>query len=148
MKGNKPTKFELKLDEKRNMHNHQYVKQKRRWRNPQNENGGYQREKEEVVAWEKWPKNVVTSILPLRITKMLSCHSELQKCHSATQNYKNVILLLRITKMPLWAKNACPMTWTGWLTWRRRDNDVEITWQLSLDLKMNVQAPKLLHPNT
>ena len=50
MKGNKPTKFELKLDEKRNMHNHQYVKQKRRWRNPQNENGGYQREKEEVVA--------------------------------------------------------------------------------------------------
>jgi len=34
MKGNKPTKFELKLDEKHNLHNHQSVKQKQKWRNP------------------------------------------------------------------------------------------------------------------
>jgi len=38
-------------------------------------------EEEEVVAWEKWPKNVVTSILPLRIKKMSFYHSELHKCH-------------------------------------------------------------------
>jgi len=30
-----------------------------------------------------------------------------------SHNYKNVILPLRITKMPLWAKNADPMTWMG-----------------------------------
>jgi len=48
-----------------------------------------------------------------------------------SHNYKNVIMPLRITKMPLWAQNAGPMTWTDWLTWRRRDNDVEMMWQIS-----------------
>ena len=38
-------------------------------------------EEEETVAWEKWPKHVVTSILPLKVTKMSFCHSELQNCH-------------------------------------------------------------------
>ena len=66
----------------------------------------------------------------------------------ATHICKNVIIPLRITKMPLWVENVGPMTWTGWLTWRRCGNDVEITWQLSLDLKINFQVPKLLHPNT
>jgi len=27
--------------------------------------------------------------------------------------YENVILPLRITKMPLWTENVGPMTWTG-----------------------------------
>jgi len=27
--------------------------------------------------------------------------------------YKNVILVSKITKMPLWVENAGPMTWTG-----------------------------------
>jgi len=30
-----------------------------------------------------------------------------------SDNYKNVILPLRITKMPLWAENVGPMTWMG-----------------------------------
>jgi len=32
------------------------------------------------------------------------------------QIYKNVILVSRITKMSLWAKNVGPMKWTGSLT--------------------------------
>jgi len=31
----------------------------------------------------------------------------------ATQNYKNAIIQLKITKMPLWAENVGLMTWTG-----------------------------------
>jgi len=31
----------------------------------------------------------------------------------ATHICKNVIIPLRITKMPLWVENVGPMTWTG-----------------------------------
>jgi len=41
--------------------------------------------------------------------------------------YKNVILVNKITKMPLWAQNVGPMMWTSELTWCRRANDVRMT---------------------
>jgi len=47
------------------------------------------------------PKNLVdTPILPLLF----------KKCHLGLQNYKTVILVSRITKMPLWAEIVGPMT--------------------------------------
>jgi len=43
-------KIELKLDEKRNLHNHQSIKQKRKWRNSKMKMDCCQREEEEVAA--------------------------------------------------------------------------------------------------
>ena len=63
-------------------------------------------------------------------------------------------LPLRITKLPLWAAelqkcHSGPQMLTHWLCWR--GNDMEMMWQWCgkfLQLNINVQAPKLLHPNT
>ena len=68
---------------------------------------------------------VVTSTLPLLFTKLPLCHSELQKITSRT-------LML--------AHSLC---WRG--------NDMEMMWKWrgdSFQLNIDVQAPKLLHPNT
>jgi len=62
--------------------------------------------------------------------------------HIVAHIYKIVILSLIITKMPLWTENDGLVTWTGSLTWCRCGNDVEITWQISLDLMISIQAPK------
>ena len=64
-------------------------------------------EEKEVAAMLENPKKVWSHKI---------CHSYLQKCLSTTQNYKTVILPLRITKMSLWAENVenvGPMTWRG-----------------------------------
>jgi len=59
------------------------------------------------------------------------CHSYLQNCHSTTQIYKNATLGLKC--------------------WPIAFADVEMIWKWcgdSLQLNIDVQAPKLLHPNT
>jgi len=82
MKGNKPMKSELRIDEKQNLYNHQYVKEKNEVEKTQNENGGCQGE-EELAALNK---------NDLKTWSHQFCHSELQKCHSVTQNYKKATM--------------------------------------------------------
>ena len=62
----------------------------------------------------------------------------------ATSSYKNVTLPLKITKLPLLGLKFDPFTSMTW-------NDMEMMWKWcgnSLQVNINVQAPKLLHPNT
>jgi len=84
--------------------------------------------------WRRWssgsltpcrPNFVVISPMPLIFTKLPLWAAKLQKCHSGSQ---------------MLAHSLC---WRG--------NDMEMMWKWcgdSLQLNIDVQAPKLLHPNT
>ena len=91
------------------------------------ENGGWRRVEKKKCRWcmLRDLNLVVQSTLPPLFTKLPLLGAELQKCH-------------------YWASNvAHSLRWRG--------NDVEMMWKWcgnSLQLKINVQAPKLLHPNT
>jgi len=69
----------------------------------------------------------VTSPQTNIFTKMSFWSAELQKCH------------YRLKMLTQWRENVgANMA----MMLKSRDNDVEITWQLYLDLMINIQAPK------
>jgi len=102
-------KTQIKIDSKQKCYYQlQFVEESRKCENP--DNGCYPKCKIRLGRKRESQNSPKTSCSPQ------FCHSYLQKCHSGLQNYKNIVLVSKITKMPLWVENVGPMMWTCTLT--------------------------------
>ena len=90
----------------------------------------------DLISWSYHPyhsylQNCHSTTQIYKNAKLPLYHSYLQNCHSTTQIYKNATLGLKC--------------------WPIDFADVEMTWKWcgdSLQLNIDVEAPKLFHPNT